>query len=99
MPLEKEIVNTLKENFLWNEGTDTLLVLKAGLYRVRFGLFSDNKNVTPYGSLIINGEIRFTSTEQNFKKKKTSQIGKKVPYTDSLNHEGIFTFNFSTNLL
>jgi hypothetical protein len=60
MPLEKQIVNTLRENFLWTENTDTLFISNGGLYRINFGLFSHTN--PPEASLIINGVCHFTSS-------------------------------------
>ena len=62
MPFEKEIVNTLRENFVWTQNTDTLLIKNGGLYHITFGLFSGRE--TPVCSLVVNGECLFSNSKK-----------------------------------
>lgn len=97
MPLEKQIVNTLKENFLWTENTDTLFVSNGGLYKINFGLFSHTE--TPEASLIINGVCHFNSgaghaNQKNSRLKRKfksrEQVEEKGPLVQRVCHSGYY---------
>jgi hypothetical protein len=90
MPLEKQIVNTLRENFLWSENTDTLFVVNGGLYRIDFGLFSHSDH--PQGSLIINGVCHFTTSNRimNMKDSKNKMNQNGQPLVKKISHTGYY---------
>lgn len=53
IPWEVERSNTCPENFVWNEGATSILVVTPGLYEVSFGFFGRKK---PTIQLQVNGE-------------------------------------------
>lgn len=54
VPLEIECLNTLKENFIWEKNSTSLVVLNGGLYEVAFGFFSKQR---PSAKLYFNNEV------------------------------------------
>lgn len=88
MPFEIQVLNTLQENFLWTENTDTLLVLNGGLYQISFSLFSLEN--TPQASLIINGVIQFSSSSQQKSKKSLNQTYLSLSHSGNSNESFLF---------
>ena len=63
VPLEFEIVNTLKANFIWEKNCGELILKNGGLYEIKFGFFGKNKmNV----KIFLNDKIVFSN--KNLKK-------------------------------
>lgn len=60
VPFNCEVINTLKQNFLWSKNTGVLGIVNGGLYEVSVGLFGQK---LPEIRLILNEKTVFQSKE------------------------------------
>lgn len=51
---DKEVVNTLPENFIYNQGEYTFKITKSGIYKIELGFYAKKK---PSIQIIINGKV------------------------------------------
>jgi len=54
VPWEVQAVNTCPDNFLWEQGSGTIITVSPGLYEIVFGFYS---KIKPKVSVQVNGEI------------------------------------------
>ena len=54
IPWEKEALNNLVDNFVWNKGGSVILVNSPGLYLVNIGLFGD---IDSEAVVLLNGDF------------------------------------------
>ncbi|EAR92032.3 hypothetical protein TTHERM_00105270 (macronuclear) [Tetrahymena thermophila SB210] len=64
IPWEVEIVNTLQDNFLWEQNKTSILTVSPGLYQIQLGFFSSNR---PTIQLLVNGEPVLVCGNDNYK--------------------------------
>lgn len=76
IPWDVEVVNTLKDNFLWTDGGSTIAVANGGLYEVKFGVFGAKK---PQLKLILNDQVILALTGQKETEKEKSSKFKDQP--------------------
>ncbi|CAD8114060.1 unnamed protein product [Paramecium primaurelia] len=66
IPWEYEVINTLPENFVWEKGKSSILIVAPGVYHIAYAFFSKEKQTV---SVLINGENIATLDQ----KKKSSE--------------------------
>lgn len=62
VPWERQIINTLPENFVWDDGAATLTVTNGGLYQLEMGFYSRKK---PTVQVIVNGVAVISAVNSN----------------------------------
>lgn len=62
VPWDKQIINTLPENFIWEEKCTVLTVMNKGLYMLEMGFYGKKK---PTVQLIVNGAAILSAVNSN----------------------------------
>ena len=62
VPWERQVINTLPENFMWEEGTATLIISNGGLYQLEMGFYCRKK---PTVQVIVNGGTVISAMNSN----------------------------------